>query len=99
MHRLKPDGYGPEATRTRPLHRGSGNFPEVYQGRGGGRDGVLRVVVTAMSQGQSRVPPPSSDQRVNTGTAPVLAPGPGIRRGPGAGSTVDRSVRGGAEPP
>ena len=29
---------------------------------------MLRVVATAMSQGQSRVPPLSSDQQVNTGT-------------------------------
>ena len=32
-------------------------------------------VATAMSQGSSRMPPPSSDQQVNTGTTPGL-PGP-----------------------
>jgi len=35
---------------------------------------------------------------VNTGTVPVLALGSCVQRETGAGSTVDRSDRGGAEP-
>jgi hypothetical protein len=56
-------------------------------------------VATAMPQGQRRVPPPSNDQQVNTGTIPVL-PGLGRSQRPvWVGFVVDRSGRGGTEPP
>ena len=75
-HRLEPGGSGPEATRTRLPHEGAGNSPECR--RADGEAGVTCCgVATAMSQGSSRVPPPSSDQQVNTGTTPGL---PGATR-------------------
>ena len=39
----------------------AGNFPEVIWADGEAVRNVLRVVGTAMSQGQSRVPPSLSD--------------------------------------
>jgi hypothetical protein len=56
-------------------------------------------VVVARPQGQSWAPPSSSELSVNTGTVPVLARSHASGVGVRAGSTVDRSVRDGAEPP
>jgi len=56
-------------------------------------------VATAMSQGSSRVPPPSSDQQVNTGTTSVCPGGVAASDVRRAGHTVGRPARGGTEPP
>ena len=56
-------------------------------------------VAVAMPQGQSWAPPSSSESTVNTGTVPVLARLRASGVAGRAGSTVDRSVRDGAEPP
>jgi hypothetical protein len=79
-HRLEPGGSGPEATRTRLPHHGGGNSPECRWADG---EAVVTCcgVATAMSQGPSRVPPPSSDQQVNTGTVPGLPGWPRGQRG------------------
>ena len=94
-HRLEPGGSGPEATRTRLPHYGGGELP----GHVGGTDGEAVVtccgVATAMSQGSSRVPPPSSDQQVNTGTVLGLPGCPRGQRGQGLGTpSADRSGTG-----
>ena len=58
----------------------AGNSPDCRR-----RDGEAVVtccgVATAMSQGLSRVPPPPSDQQVNTGTVLDLPPCPRRQRG------------------
>jgi len=71
-HRLEPGGSGPEATRTR-LPQGAGNSPDCRRADG---EAVVTCcgVAMARSQGLSRVPPPSSDQQVNTGTT-LVCPG------------------------
>ena len=60
-------------TRRAPvcLITGAGNSPTCRRDCG---EAVVTCcgVATAMSQGSSRVPPPSSDQQVNTGTVPGL---------------------------
>ena len=56
-------------------------------------------VAVAMPRGYSRVPTSSSDQSVNTGTFPVLPARRAASAVGGAGSTVGRSGREGAEPP
>jgi hypothetical protein len=81
-HRLEPGGSGPEATRTCLPHYGGGELPECR--RADGEAGVRCCgVATAMSQGSSRVPPPSSDQQVNTGTVPGPPPCLRLHRGQG----------------
>jgi hypothetical protein len=94
-HRLEPGGSGPEATRTCLPHYGGGELPECR--RADGEAGVRCCgVATAMSQGSSRVPPPSSDQQVNTGTVPGPPPCLRLHRGQGGLGTpsADRSGTG-----
>jgi hypothetical protein len=58
----------------------TGNSPDGR--RADGEAGVTCCgVATAMSQGPSRVPPPPSDQQVNTGTTSGLPRGPRSQRG------------------
>jgi len=87
-HRLEPGGSGPEATRIRsPSSRRPGNSPTCR--RDWGEAGVTCCgVATATSQGSSRMPPPSSDRQVNTGTTSG-PPGPSRpATWPWAGHTV-----------
>ena len=75
----------------------AGNSPEC---RRADAEAVVTCcgVATAMSQGLSRVPPPSSDQQVNTGTVLGLPLVYVANVAKGAGHTVCRPVRDGAEP-
>lgn len=94
----EPDGYGPEAVRTRPGGSGRGTPDRFMGGSVGGHGEVLRG-----SHGDAAGTKSGSsfDKRitVNTGTVQVLPDSRAASAAGRAGSTVDRSVRGGAEPP
>jgi hypothetical protein len=71
----------------------AGNSPECR--RADGEAVVTRCgVVTAMSQGPSRMPPPPSDQQVNTGTVPGPPGHHAASVVARAGHTVGRSISG-----
>src|SRR5450759_4000533 len=98
-HRLQSGGYGPGAVRTH-FRRWSGG--ELAGGhvdvRPGGHGEVLRGNcgdAAGTELGSSFVERVVSEHGNRSGPCPV----PRFRRGVWAGSTVDRSVRGGAEPP
>src|ERR1035437_10583609 len=98
-HRLQSGGYGPGAVRTH-FRRWSGG--ELAGGhvdvRPGGHGEVLRGNcgdAAGAEVGSSFVERVVSEHGIRFGPCPV----PRFRRGVWAGSTVDRSVRDGAEPP
>ena len=97
VSRLKSGGYGPGAVRTQSLI-GLGTPGQACGCRPGGHGEVLqgsRGDAAGTELGSSFVERVVSEHGNRSGPCPVSR----FRRGVWAGSTVDRSVRDGAEPP
>ena len=96
-HRLEPGGSGPEATRTRLPHYGGGELPGMSVGGWGGRGEVLRGShgdVAGAESGASSVERSISEHGNRPWSALVYVSNVAM----GAGHTVGRSARDGAEP-